>query len=233
MYNKIYEFETNVRGQNVKMVMTSVSGHLMSYDFVSSYRGWSACDPQQLFDAPVRKACIQDNEPIKKTLEREIKSCQGLIIWTDCDREGENIGFEIIEVCRAAKPNIRVFRAKFSEITATSARRALANMGEPDERQSAAVDVRQELDLRTGAAFTRYQTMRLQRIFPEQVAEKLISYGSCQIPTMGFVAARYKEAEDFVSEPFWKIKGKLGGAINCFGYFTTSTLFPPSHTYHR
>ena len=43
-----------------------------------------------------------------------------LIIWTDCDREGENIGFEIIDVCKAVKPRIEVKRAKFSEITRAS-----------------------------------------------------------------------------------------------------------------
>ena len=36
----------------------------------------------------------------QRTLEREIRKCQALIIWTDGDREGENIGFEIIEVCK-------------------------------------------------------------------------------------------------------------------------------------
>lgn len=37
----------------------------------------------------------------QRTLEQEIRGCQSLIIWTDCDREGENIGFEIIQVCKA------------------------------------------------------------------------------------------------------------------------------------
>lgn len=86
-------------------------------------------------------------------MEREIKSCQGLIIWTDCDREGENIGFEIIQVCTAAKSNLRVFRAKFSEITAVSVRRALANLEQPNKNVSDAVDVRQELDLRIGKSY--------------------------------------------------------------------------------
>jgi DNA topoisomerase-3 len=36
-------------------------------------------------------------------LEREVRGCQHLIIWTDCDREGENIGFEAIQVCKAGK----------------------------------------------------------------------------------------------------------------------------------
>lgn len=80
----------------------------------------------------------------------QIRSCVGLIIWTDCDREGENIGFEIIDVCRAVKPNIQVYRAKFSEITSAAVYRALNGGGDPDFRQSQAVDVRSELDLRIG-----------------------------------------------------------------------------------
>ncbi len=44
---------------------------------------------------------------MQKTLEREARKAQWLIIWTDCDREGENIGFEVIEVCRAVKANLR------------------------------------------------------------------------------------------------------------------------------
>ena len=49
-----------------------------------------------------------------------------------------------------------------------------------------------ELDLRIGAAFTRFQTMRLQKLFPDSLSNKLVSYGSCQFPTMGFVVERYK-----------------------------------------
>ena len=88
-------------------------------------------------------------------MEKEAKWAQWLIIWTDCDREGENIGFEIIDVCKAIKPSLKVMRAKFSEITRVSVERALAGLVQPDLRTSKAVDVRQELDLRIGAAFTR------------------------------------------------------------------------------
>uniref|UniRef100_A0A336L9Q8 DNA topoisomerase n=1 Tax=Culicoides sonorensis TaxID=179676 RepID=A0A336L9Q8_CULSO len=204
-YNKIYEFDCRLQNQNVKMVMTSVSGHLLGFEFSSSYRSWQSCDPKQLFDAPVMKQCPENMQKIRKTLEREVRGCARLIIWTDCDREGENIGYEIIDVCRAIKPNIQVQRAKFSEITEQSVFRALNNLVEPDKRQSDAVDVRSELDLRIGAAFTRYQTLRLQKAFPSDVTS-LISYGSCQFPTLGFVAQRYREIENFIPQNFWKIK---------------------------
>lgn len=53
-------------------------------------------------------------------------------------------------MCRAVKPNIQVFRAKFSEITSAAVFRALNSIATPDIRQSQAVDVRSELDLRIG-----------------------------------------------------------------------------------
>ncbi|XP_005402336.1 PREDICTED: DNA topoisomerase 3-alpha isoform X2 [Chinchilla lanigera] len=141
-----------------------------------------------------------------KTLERETRQCQALVIWTDCDREGENIGFEIIHVCKAVKPSLQVLRARFSEITPRAVRTACENLTEPDQRVSDAVDVRQELDLRIGAAFTRFQTLRLQKVFPEVLAEQLISYGSCQFPTLGFVVERFKAIQAFVPEVFHRIK---------------------------
>lgn len=77
-----------------------------------------------------------------------------------------------------------------------------------DEAQSNAVAARTELDLRLGAAFTRMQTMSLQGMIPVRGDErgKVISYGSCQFPTLGFVVDRYLRVRNFVPEPFWYIK---------------------------
>ncbi|KAF5899285.1 DNA topoisomerase 3-alpha [Clarias magur] len=206
VYNKIYEYEYNLFGQNVTVCMTSVSGHLLALEFKAPFQKWHSCNPVLLFDAEVEKYCPENFVQIKRTLEREARQCQALVIWTDCDREGENIGYEIIDVCKAVKQNIQVFRARFSEITPNSIRRACETLTEPDVNVSDAVDVRQELDLRIGAAFTRFQTLRLQKIFPESLSNQLISYGSCQFPTLGFVVERFKAIQAFIPENFFKIK---------------------------
>ena len=52
-----------------------------------------------------------------------------------------------------------------------------------DYRQAAAVNARLELDLRIGAAFTRFQTLTLQGRFRALAEEKLVvSYGSNYVP---------------------------------------------------
>ncbi|XP_028670259.1 DNA topoisomerase 3-alpha [Erpetoichthys calabaricus] len=205
-FNKIYEYEYQMFGQNVTVLMTSVSGHLLALEFKAPFNKWHSCNPVVLFDAEVEKYCPENYVDIKRTLERESRHCDALVIWTDCDREGENIGFEITEVCKAVKPNLQVFRARFSEITPNSIRNAWQNLSEPDLNTSDAVDIRQELDLRIGAAFTRFQTLRLQKIFPNVLSDQLISYGSCQFPTLGFVVERFKAIQAFIPETFYKIK---------------------------
>lgn len=54
-----------VNGQQCKMIMTSVSGHLLNQSFIGNYKKWHACNPLDLFDAPVVKICLPDGEPIK------------------------------------------------------------------------------------------------------------------------------------------------------------------------
>lgn len=53
---------------------------------------------------------------IEKSLQKEIRGCQTLVLWLDCDREGENIAFEVLEVCKKVNPRINVLRAHFSAV---------------------------------------------------------------------------------------------------------------------
>jgi DNA topoisomerase-3 len=54
--------------------------------------------------------------------------------------------------------------------------RACQNLVPLDQKQVDAVDARMELDLRIGAAFTRFQTLKFTAMFPD-LEGKIISYG--------------------------------------------------------
>lgn len=209
-YNPVHTFRYQIRNQNCDMVVTSVSGHLMETDFSAEFRSWHSCSPDALFTAPIVKSVRNDPnaKKIEKTLSKEAKHCQWLILWLDCDREGENIAFEVKKVCELSNNRLEVFRAKFSALIPRDIQHAIQSLVAPDERLSNAVDARSEIDLRLGAAFTRFQTLYLQNKYSE-VQQQLISYGPCQFPTLGFVVDRYLRIEAFVREPFWVINVKL------------------------
>lgn len=38
------------------------------------------------------------------------------MLWLDCDREGENTAFEVVDVCRAVKHNMYIRRTHFSAL---------------------------------------------------------------------------------------------------------------------
>lgn len=115
-YNKIFEFPYSINGVPVHMLVTSVTGHLMEIDFDDRFRKWHSCDPAQLFHAPLRKSVPDDKLDIKRTLEEEARRCQWLVLWLDCDREGENIAYEVINICTAANPRLTIRRARFSAL---------------------------------------------------------------------------------------------------------------------
>ncbi|KAF1333777.1 DNA topoisomerase 3-alpha, partial [Globisporangium splendens] len=201
-YNPVYEFPYQIQNQHVTMVVTSVTGHLMELEFDASYR------PVDLFTAKVTKKIRNDDtqKKIEKTLMKEARQSQWLALWLDCDREGENIAFEVKAVCEHVSPRLRVFRARFSALIPRDIVHAVQNLGVPNEKLSLACDARSEIDLRIGAAFTRFQTLRIQNRFPSLKKEKgVISYGPCQFPTLGFVVERFLQIQNFEKETFYHI----------------------------
>ncbi|KAI9911606.1 hypothetical protein PsorP6_009585 [Peronosclerospora sorghi] len=207
-YNALFEFPYQIRGQQVQMVVTSVTGHMMELEFDISVRSWQSCDPVELFTAPITKRIRNDEtqKMIEKTLLKEARQSQWLVLWLDCDREGENIAYEVKDICAKANRNLRVSRALFSALIPRDVIHAVQNLSEPNEKLSLAVDARSEIDLRIGAAFTRFQTMRIQSKFPTiKQDQNVISYGPCQFPTLGFVVNRFLEIQNFEQETFYYI----------------------------
>lgn len=214
---KNYEFD--YPQTNSHFIVTAVVGHLTALEFPGQYRQWQSCDPGELFDAETMVYIPDDKKPVERNLQTQARRVDTVMIWTDCDREGEHIGMEVVNVCRKVKPNITVKRARFSAIIAQCVVDSIYNLSlkscrqihraaqhpvELDRRQADSVDARIILDLKVGAAFTRLQTLTLQNriTLPEK---SVLSYGPCQFPTLGFVVERFLKVKDFRQEQFWYI----------------------------
>lgn len=141
-------------------------------------------------------------------LQQEARGCDVLVLWLDCDWEGENICFEVMDntvpwMRQVAPP--RVLRARFSAVAERDVRAAMAALGAPNESEARAVDARQEIDLKVGVAFTRFQTRYFQGKYGNLDAS-VISYGPCQTPTLGFCVERHLRISTFAPEPFWRVR---------------------------
>lgn len=195
---------------NDTMIFTSVLGHLYESDFDVKYKNWTGCDEYELFDADIIKTIRGDLIGIKNNIQKLSKNIKMAVIWTDCDREGENIGQQIESLI---DKRIVVKRARFSGISRHEIMQAYENLQDINMKESDAVDARIELDLRCGSVFTRLQTLNLRNTEREgnednSVKTGVISYGQCQIPTLNFVVERQKQIDNFVPENFYSLSLK-------------------------
>lgn len=183
--------------------MTSVLGHVYDLNFPPSL-GWSV-DPRTLFDAPTVRNESNPEQNICYHLGQVARGCNALVLWLDCDREGENIAFEVMENCEPKMAQKHdVYRARFSAITPQDVSKAMANLVKPNKNEALSVDARRELDLKVGVAFTRYQTTTFHFRYANLDAH-LISYGPCQTPTLGFCVDRYDEIQRFRPMAYFKL----------------------------
>lgn len=206
--NQIFEFIKwfEPAKQKCKIMVTSVVGHI----FGLSFENQRVPDIAMLFDAPVKKVIEETSKKlgIVEHLQELGSESQYLYLWLDCDREGENIGFEVISLVSDSIHYDNVYRARFSSLTKTELNQAYSNPIRPDKYAALCVDARQELDLKIGVAFTRLMT----HTYLEQARAKFrlkdqrcISYGPCQTPTLWFCVQRHKEIQSFQREKYYEL----------------------------
>ncbi|WNY27344.1 DNA topoisomerase [Methanolapillus ohkumae] len=190
-----YKFKRN--GED--WVVAGLSGHIMGYDYPPEYNRWNEVDPGILLDVEPQKFVTKEN--LAGAIEKLSKDAHLIILACDYDREGENIGFEAKELAQRVS-NAPIKRARYSSFSKNEIEKAFDAPGEPDTGLAMAAEARQILDLKMGAAFTRYVTLSVRE---KAFTKEILSIGPCQTPTCGFVYEREKSIREFNPKDFWKI----------------------------
>ncbi|MEM1508126.1 MAG: type IA DNA topoisomerase [Candidatus Bathyarchaeia archaeon] len=183
----------------------ALKGHVLELDFPERYSNWRHVDPRELFSAPVEWR-VRDPETYRN-LVNAIRGADMLILATDNDSEGELIAYEILLIAKKVLGTTpRYGRMRFNAATPSELRRAWDNI-EPDLKWNWVWKalLRHKFDLITGAAYTRLLTLS-KRLSNDG---NLISWGSCQMPTLWFVYRREKEIRDFKPEKYYVVSAVL------------------------
>ena len=190
------------------VLVTSVRGHLLDLDLPLAFRNWRGRDPVEVLDLNLSdlRYVVRDAESYRNLL-RVFNERAPLVIATDNDHEGELIGAEILMVYRKVRGDkARYFRMRFNSVDEEELLRAWRNLEQDlNWRWVYKAEFRRAFDLLTGAAFTRFLTLSAER----KGFDGLLSWGSCQTPTLYFVVERDRQIENFRPVPFWYLEALL------------------------
>ena len=140
----------------------------------------------------------RDKRKIVKHLKDALKEVDELILATDEDREGESIGWHLIQVL---KPTVPVRRMVFHEITKDAILRALEDTREVDTGLVDAQETRRILDRLVGYS--------ISPLLWKKIAPKL-SAGRVQSVAVKLLVEREMERLNFMSASYWDLKAALG-----------------------
>jgi len=204
----IINFDGYFGNAKAKFTVSSVMGHVYTSDFQKEHNQWSAIDALDLYEVPIVKLEANPKTRIPSFISSLATGKDILCLWLDCDKEGENICFEVINNTYKfmnKKNYQQIYRAKFSSLTKQDLKIAFNNMKErPNKNESLSVDVRQVIDLKIGVSFTRFLTSSILPGLKEEEI-KLLSYGPCQTPTLWFCVNRQKEINSFIPKEYFRI----------------------------
>lgn len=138
-----------------------------------------------------------DKKKVVAKLRKQLKEADELILATDEDREGESIGWHLLQVL---KPKTPVQRMVFHEITRGAIQDALQHTRDIDENLVRAQETRRILDRLVGYT--------VSPLLWKKIAPKL-SAGRVQSVAVRLLVQRERERRAFRSGVYWDLKALL------------------------
>ncbi len=139
----------------------------------------------------------KEKKKVVKELKDALKDAEELIVATDEDREGESIGWHLIQLLN---PKVPIKRMVFSEITKEAIQQAIDNPRDLDEDLVQAQETRRVLD--------RLYGYTLSPLLWKKIAPKL-SAGRVQSVAVRVLVQRELERLAFHSGSYWDLKAAL------------------------
>ena len=181
----------------------AAEGHLLELcepeDVNPAWKRWSTAllKPDGLYGT---KPATGGNKAVKlKAIRAALKTADRVWLATDCDREGQLIGQEILEHCRYRGEAMRVmFTAQDPETIRQAFRRAKPN-GEHARLYDAAV-ARRQADQIYNLSLTRTATVTLGR-----GSRGVIGIGRVKTPTLAIACRRELEIRAFVPTKYFEV----------------------------
>ena len=141
---------------------------------------------------------------VVKRLKSALKGVDEVYIATDEDREGESIGWHLVEVL---SPKVPVRRMVFHEITEQAIREALENTRQIDRDLVDAQETRRVLDRLVG--------YEISPLLWRKIAPRL-SAGRVQSVAVRLLVLRERERLDFIAASYWDLKAALASDGSAF-----------------
>ena len=179
-------------------------GHLLRlaepHEVEASWKSWACVllKPDGLYPT---KSMTEGNKPAKlRAIAAALERCDQVILATDCDREGQLIGQEILEHLRYRGT---VQRALFTAQDPKSLRQAFDKLKPNRELRSLyeAAVARQQADQIFNLSLTRTAT----RTLLARGVKGVIGIGRVKTPTLAIVCLREIEIRDFRIEDYFEI----------------------------
>jgi DNA topoisomerase-3 len=210
MPEQIVITEKNNQAKDVRAAVGSrygdilpAEGHLFDLlepaDVVPEWKRWSAIllRPEGLYDT--RPAEGENKAAKLKAIREALRTAKRVWLATDCDREGQLIGQEILEHYKYRGEVMRVlFTAQDSQTIRDSFGRAKPNA--EYARLYAAAVARRQADQIYNLSLTRTATVTLGR-----GTRRVIGVGRVKTPTLAIVCKRELEIRDFVPLAYFEV----------------------------
>mgnify|MGYP006286799295 CR=1 FL=1 len=196
---------------NLNLYVIPLRGHILEYQNTDQYKSWSKSNPRDIITDPqsIKKVPIKYAYPYIKVLKEFASKAKKVIIGTDADIEGCNIGLcDALPLIRKKNRNIQIEQLWLSSLQRREIVAKYQSLVKPKWNWAKTGEARAIIDAIIGFSATREVTNTLKPVLKE-FKRIFVSIGRVQTSLLYLIYLKEQEIEQFVPKSYWNLKAIL------------------------